>query len=945
MTTTSLATVWSEQSPQQTALDALQRFHWSVFPLDEEKVPPKIGGVHPDGRPKRLSWNPWRSRRATPDQVRHWDHLYTPSAWAVITGAISGVLILDFDIPDGQQTRERLGLKPHVLTGSGGEHVYFRHPGWYVATMNHKTNRQLGRRWPGLDIRADGGYGTFCGRHLSGPYIWVRDPIPDELDLLPDDLRDFLGLLHPPEGKRKRSRNTAPSEEEQAPASSPASASLVRTLLQRALQQVSDHEGRNNAGFWLACQLRDNRVPRDEAEQVIRAYADRVPPTNSKGMEERYRVEEALASLESAYREEARDAWSDVAPPSPAAQGNGGGNGRHGGNQVASPDGPDGGEALPEIIVGVAQLRELTDQALASVTRKERAAPSLFLQSSRLVRVGHNEMKHPIVASMATTEVKEVLTHAANYYRLKKLPGTDVEEYRKVPVPPPKEVAEQILARQTQYPYLPFPPLQAIVETPVIRPDGSILDTPGYDSVTHLYYAPHPELTVRPVPVAPTQVDQEAALALIWETIGEFPYVSEADRANALGLLLTPMLRPTIQRHVPLALLDAPKPGTGKGLFADVVSIIATGDCAAILTAPDNEEEWDKRITAMLMQGRTIICIDNIAGQLHSAKLDAVLTATLHEGRILGQSTMVKVPNRATWMATGNNVKIGGDLARRCYRIRFDPHVSRPWMRQGFKHEDLATWVSEQRGALIGALLTLARAWYAAGQPVTEGLPALGTFTGWVKTVGSIVAHAGVQDFLSNLEQLYEEVDEEALQWEHFLSVWNEIFHEEWITTQRVIVRCDGESADSASDVADSSLLDALPEALALARKDKPLSFAIRFGKALEKRTGTCYGEKNVHLERSIDTHTKHKLWRVVADSADSADSNTPAHGKNSELFSSQNKNNNENDREHYPHYPQPGNLPSALNSSTSQSKSKNPPQQSPDQLSASDDESEEFTL
>jgi hypothetical protein len=473
---------------------------------------------------------------------------------------------------------------------------------------------------------------------------------------------------------------------------------------------------------------------------------------------------------------------------------------------------------------------------------------------------------------------------------------------------------------------------------------------PGYDPSTRLYYAPHPGLTICSVPLNPTPAEREAALALIWETIGEFPYVNDADRANALGLLFTPILRAAIKRHVPLALLDAPKPGSGKGLFADVVSLIATGGCTAILTAPDNDEEWDKRITAMLMQGRSIICIDNIASRLQSAKLDAVLTADIHEGRILGQSTMIKVPNRATWLATGNNIKIGGDLARRCYRIRFDPHVSRPWMRQGFKHEDLATWVSEQRGALIGALLTLARAWYAAGQPIAEGLPSLGTFTGWVKLIGSILAYAGVEGFLSNLEQLYEDIDEESVQWERFLTVWGDLFHEEWITTQHVIARLDGDGADSVEGDADSSLVNALPEALAFAWKLKPRSFAIVLGKALEKRVGTCYGEKNMHLERSIDTHTKHKLWRRVADSADSADSDSSAHGKNSD-DGDEEKNKYSNGWGHYPHYPQPEMGHASSNGSTGSSRPQIPSRETPhtlsakDQLSAKNDESEEFTL
>jgi len=39
----------------------------------------------------------------------------------------------------------------------------------------------------------------------------------------------------------------------------------------------------------------------------------------------------------------------------------------------------------------------------------------------------------------------------------------------------------------------------------------------------------------------------------------------------------------------------------------------------------------------------------------------------------LGRTEMAKdLPQRATWMATGNNLHVGGDLARRCYWIRLD---------------------------------------------------------------------------------------------------------------------------------------------------------------------------------------------------------------------------------------------------------------------------------
>lgn len=523
---------------------------------------------------------------------------------------------------------------------------------------------------------------------------------------------------------------------------------------------------------------------------------------------------------------------------------------------------------LPEIFINGEQLREMVDQAVQAIMQQERRAPSLFMQSARLVRVGRNELGRPLLTQMGVAEIKEVLTHAANFYRLKKAPGPE-GEYEKVPVSPTNELAEQILARQTQEPYLPFPALEGIVETPVFRRDGSLLNKPGYDTATHLYYAPHSGMEACHVSQKPSQQECKQALALLWSAIGEFPYVSEADKANALGLLLTPLLRPAIKRHVPLALIDAPKQGTGKGLLSDVVSLIATGESAAILTFSDRDEEVQKAITALLLEGTAMITIDNIAGRLQSKHLDAVLTSDKWRGRILGVSKMTSVPQRATWIATGNNIRLGGDLGRRCYRIRLDARVSRPFLRKDFTHSDLAAWVMEHRTGLVSALLTLARAWYVAGKPQDESLPSLATFTGWVKIVGGILAHAGVQGFLSNLEQLYEEADEDGTQWETFLRTWYEHAGDAWVPLSQMVQAVQasnetGEFAGSCQENEGNLLVDALPEFLQTALKEKPRSFSIRLGRALEKRVDACFGQENFRLEKQRDTHHKTSEWRVL---------------------------------------------------------------------------------
>lgn len=74
-------------------------------------------------------------------------------------------------------------------------------------------------------------------------------------------------------------------------------------LLRHAIEQAKI-DGRNNAGFALACQVRDNGIP--EPETVIRQYVEAVQGIGDHP----YTLEEAMASLRSAYKGEKREPWS-----------------------------------------------------------------------------------------------------------------------------------------------------------------------------------------------------------------------------------------------------------------------------------------------------------------------------------------------------------------------------------------------------------------------------------------------------------------------------------------------------------------------------------------------------------------------------------------------------------------------------------------------------------
>lgn len=255
-----------------------------------------------DKRPAISEWRPFQQERPTEDQMGRWIKV-KHAAWALITGAISGVIVLDFDGTKGVETMRKLGLSPHVKTGSGGYHVYFVHPGWAVSTVNSKSKKKLGEFYPGMDIRADGGYAVCLGRNESGPYEFLRPLEPELLDILPTDVLQFLGLDQPPSEAQPLEIPTN-GEGLIVPTAEHSTASAM-TLLGIALKRAPK-EGRNNTGLWLSVALRDNGFPEDEAQSTIETYHQAVPSEDQHGRQDPYTLDEALATLKQAYSRDPR---------------------------------------------------------------------------------------------------------------------------------------------------------------------------------------------------------------------------------------------------------------------------------------------------------------------------------------------------------------------------------------------------------------------------------------------------------------------------------------------------------------------------------------------------------------------------------------------------------------------------------------------------------------
>lgn len=511
---------------------------------------------------------------------------------------------------------------------------------------------------------------------------------------------------------------------------------------------------------------------------------------------------------------------------------------------------------LPEIQITDRQLRDMTGEAVRALVDFNNP-PCVFVHAGRAVRVTAEEEGRYVIADATEGVIRNLLTQSADFYEVRR------DGVRNCP--PPMDVVKDLLAMPPVE--WRFPTLLSVIASPSLREDGSLIQVPGYDPASRLFYAPDPGLILSEIPEEPTTDHVQIAADLILDVLADFPFVDAASRANAVGALLTPICRPAIKGPTPLALFDATTQGTGKTLLAEIVSLIVCGREGALFSAPRDAEEWRKQLTSVLRDGSPIVIIDNVNYRLDSAELCKALTESIHADRILGQSQIVNLPVRCTWIATGNNIQLGGDMSRRCYWVRMDAKCPRPFERTAFRYKRLKQHVLAHRSELLSALLTLARSWFVAGCTEPTVRP-VGSFEDWTTTIGGILQHGGIEGFLANSGQLYEQADTESTQWEALLNTLNEMFYGDPFTVAQVWERIHekeyiNETNRTTSTERSGELRAVLPDFVAQV-VDREGFFKQRLGFAFRERVGRRYGTTQVRIERvDNDRHGKVARWKV----------------------------------------------------------------------------------
>ena len=394
-------------------------------------------------------------------------------------------------------------------------------------------------------------------------------------------------------------------------------------------------------------------------------------------------------------------------------------------------------------------------------------SPSLFVRSGALVRLVTTTPPAQHLAEEARTKIEEAPRDWLRYEAAR------VAEYRK-PImvkgeplidmngrqvttfcDPPDWLPGQLLKRG-DWPELRT--LTAVVHSPVLRPDGTILTKPGYDERTGIFFQPHKGDVWPQIPDKPTNEQVREAKSMLLELVDQFPFVSDAGKAAWLAGLLTSFARFAIKGQSPLFLVDGNQIGIGKTMLYRIVGLIYQGHFPEEVQHAEEDAEQRKQITTISECNWLLACIENVVRSFGTGPLYSLLTTGKWSDRALGSNRMISNVMRTVCWANGKNMRLGEEMIRRLIYIRLRTNNEKPYDRNDFKHPNLLVHVAENRCKYAVAALTLLRGYWADGrQRVIKAT--LGSFESWSDLVRQCVCWLGMADPCATQAELAEDGD------------------------------------------------------------------------------------------------------------------------------------------------------------------------------------------
>jgi hypothetical protein len=784
---------------------------WNIFPCHTAKDGKCSCG---NQKCKRIGKHPRNKNGvngATKDitEIEGWWDRWPDANIALACGEISGVLVVDSDNGNGkygdeslETLEQQLGkLPPTVesITGGGGRHLLLKYPsGVKILNKVGLVN--------GIDVRSNGGYIILPpSMHKSGKkYEWEASSSP--LDgvataELPEPWVNFLkerevkneapevDLTNLPKGLSQRAQKYAAKTHLDL-------TNLPKGLFQRAQKYAAkmppaiSGQGGHNATFKVAvAMVRGFVLDFDQAMNIMQTYSQRcIPPWSDKEL--RHKVNSAIlqSSVPLGYLVNFPD--GEKTTPNPTVEAAATVEAAVAPNPTVEAAAAATVEAAPNFEPGVATdpFADLTPLAPGesipfSVQSTASSVPIIVIDENEKRVVEESiqalyQANAPIVSFRGELcRIREsVNTSLETVLSVEKLPLPQLQQMmastanwvatnRKgtlEPKHPPDWAVKQV---ETQ-PDWPFKGVKTTSDTPVMLPDGSIIYERGLNEKSGLFLTT--SCKIDDVKENPTQSDAMEAVLSLLEIVEDFPFKEDTHRSAWVAAFLTPLARHMYIGPSPITMIDATTRGSGKTMLADCIGYITTGAEFPRMSQAKDEEEERKRITAIAAAGTSCILLDNLT-KIGSTALDAAMTSTMWTDRMLGQTKQVTFPLMTTWYATGNNVRIQGDMSRRILHVRLETQEENPEYRSQFKHPELINWIIQERPRLLACAFTILRA--SLLNKEKENLPTWGSYIGWSNVVRQAVVFAGLPDPIS-ANACLEESDEDRLALADFIDAW-----------------------------------------------------------------------------------------------------------------------------------------------------------------------------
>ena len=643
------------------------------------------------------------------------------------TGAVSGIDVIDDDTPE-QNAAAQLKIPKTVtaITGSGKPHYYLRH--------HEGVTNSASKLAPKIDVRGDGGQVVFVGSihpETLKPYVWAPGLSPDDVPVADWPAELVARLLPPKPAPRALTNGTAWARK----------AVENETASVRAATEGTRNDTLNKAAFSLGQIIAGGGLAEVEVEGalLIAAVGAGLPESESKAtirsgfkagaMQPRSAPERATrprSSASAAPRSSASVATQNVLIP-----------GAH--------------------VLAGGEYREVSPLQFAVDVLDHLPPGSLYRRASVPGElVGEPLAFRPLVDNRARLLISA-------YARLIRVKLDEDEDQIEQFVPASRDHGGIIIAGAADHASVRT--LEHLVTYPVFTPEWRL--TPAGHCHRTYYDEPLALKDLKPVR------SSEQIAAVLNDLVIDFPFASEADKHSYFGLLLTPLIRPAISGNCPLHLIASPQERTGKTkLASDVLGGIYLGHSVPALQLTGSEDEREKRIFSLMFAGTRLVLIDNLADSVavDSPALASALTSSIYQGRILGQSSLVDAPNGAVIVATGNNPKTTGEIAKRTVPIRLESDVDQPELRTNFRHPDISQHAIEQRRLVLECLVGAVLNWLDARQP--RGTVPMGGFDRWAYVVGGVLQNAGFSEWLGNATTWRDATDDYSADLHTFVESW-----------------------------------------------------------------------------------------------------------------------------------------------------------------------------